>query len=106
MCRIDLAAGGTCGPIKHPYGDFQRPARQAASAIASKHCIAGLVDQLMDITRSAKPRVPSIKNLAPVDNVGVLAFRCTTAEGLTCRLTAKRPDQAYFNQPVPDAVAA
>jgi hypothetical protein len=33
----------------------------------------------MDINRSAKPKVPSIKNLAPIDKVGVLAFSCTTS---------------------------
>jgi len=83
MCRIDPATGGTCGPVKHPYGDFQRPVRPTASEIASKHRLTGLVDHLMGINRSAKPRVPSIKNLTPVDNVGVLAFSCTTLSAHT-----------------------
>jgi hypothetical protein len=77
MCRIVPATAGTCGPVKHPDGDFQRPVRPTASETASKHRHTRFVDHLMDIKRSAKPRVPSIKDLAPVDNVGVLAFGCT-----------------------------
>ena len=91
MCRIDTATAGTCGPVKHPDRDFQRPVRPTAREIASKHRHTRFVDHLMDINRSAKPRVPSIKNLAPIDNVGVLAFSCTTAVGPTHRLTGKPP---------------
>jgi len=78
MCRIDTATAGTCSPVKHPDRDFQRPVRPTTSEIASKYRHPRFVDHLMDINRSAKPRVPSIKNLASVDNVGVLAFSCTT----------------------------
>ena len=37
-----------------------------ASEIASKYRHTRFVDHLMDINRSAKPRMPAIKNLAPV----------------------------------------
>jgi len=61
----------------------QRPVRPTASEIASKHRNTRFVGQLMHINRSAKPRVPSIKNLEPIDNVGVLAFSCTTLSDRT-----------------------
>ena len=66
MCRIDIATSGTCDPVKHPERDFQRPVRPTASEIASKYRHTRFVDHLMDINRSAKPRMPAIKNLAPV----------------------------------------
>jgi hypothetical protein len=88
MRRTRTAAGSTCCPVKHPYGNFQKPVRAAAGEIAPKHCIAGLVDHRMDIDRSAEPGMPWIKNLAPVGNVGVLAFSCTTENAHTPLLAA------------------
>jgi hypothetical protein len=89
MRRTRTAAGSTCCPVEHPYGNFQKPVRPAAGEIAAKHCIAGLVDHRMHIDRSAEPGVPGIKNLAPVGNVGVLTFNCTTAAARIYRLTGK-----------------
>jgi hypothetical protein len=83
MRHSNPTAGSTCSPVKHPYRDFQKPVRPAVSEIASKHRLTGLVDHLMDMNQSAKPRMPSIKNLAALDNVGVLACSCTTPSGLT-----------------------
>ena len=83
MCRIRPATGATNDPIKHPYGDFRKSVRPAASKIAPKHGITGLIDLLMDINRLAKPGVPSIKNVAALDNVGVLACSCTPSSALT-----------------------
>jgi hypothetical protein len=80
--------GATSDPIKHPYGDFQKPVRPAASKIAPKHCITGLIDLVMDIDRLAKPRMPSIKNLPAFDNVGVLACCCTTTSARILPLAA------------------
>jgi hypothetical protein len=74
MRRIDTTAGGACGPIKHPNGNFQKSVRPAPREIAPKHSHTGLVDPLMDMNRSTEPRMPSIKNLAKFGNVGVLAF--------------------------------
>ena len=99
MCRIDIATSGTCDPVKHPERDFQRPVRPTASEIASKYRHTRFVDHLMDINRSAKPRMPAIKNLAPVVNVGVLAFNCTTpsahivvaTSGTTCCKSISSP---------------
>lgn len=86
MRCIDLTAYDTRSPVKHPNRDFQKPVRRAPGEIAPKRGFAGLIDHLMDINRPAKPRVPSIKNLAQVGNVGVLAFSCTTANAPTPRL--------------------
>lgn len=83
MRHIDPTAGNTCSPVKHPYRDFQTPVRPAAGEIAPKHRIAGLVDHVVDKNRLARPRVPWIKHLAPVGNVGVLAFSCTTLSDRT-----------------------
>ncbi len=91
MCRIDTATAGTCNPVKHPERDFRRPVRPTACEIASKYRHTRFVDHLMDINRSAKPRVPAIKNLAPVVNVGVLTFSCTTPVVRIHRLTAEHP---------------
>jgi ribosomal protein L32 len=44
----------------------------------------------MDKNRSAEPGMPWIKNLAPVGNVGVLAFTCTTPSGPIPRLISER----------------
>ena len=85
MRRTRTAAGSTCCPVKHPYGNFQKPVRPAAGEIAPKHCIAGLVDHRMDIDRSAEPGMPWVKKLAPVGNVGVLAFSCTPMSDPTAR---------------------
>uniref|UniRef100_UPI002601DCDB hypothetical protein n=1 Tax=uncultured Ruegeria sp. TaxID=259304 RepID=UPI002601DCDB len=78
MRRIDPTAGSTYSPVEHPYRNFQKPVRPAAGEIAPKHGFAGFIYHLMDINRPAKPRMPSVKNLAPVGNVGVLTFSCTT----------------------------
>ena len=78
MRRTRKAAGSTCCPVKHPYGGFQKPLRPATGEIAPKHCIAGLADHRLEIDRSAEPGRPWIKNLAPVGNLHVLAFICTT----------------------------
>jgi hypothetical protein len=83
MRHIDPTASHTCGPVKHPCRDFQKPVRPAAGKIAPKHRIAGLVDRLMDMNKSTKPGMPSIKNLAALSNVGVLTFSCTTQDGRT-----------------------
>jgi hypothetical protein len=83
MRHIDPTAGHTCGPVKHPCRDFQKPVRPAAGKTAPKHRIAGLVDRLMDMNKSTKPGMPSIKNLAALSNVGVLTFSCTTTGVLT-----------------------
>jgi len=91
MCRIDTATAGTCNPVKHPERDFQRPVRPTACEIASKYRHTRFVDHLMDINRSAKPRVPAIKNLAPVVNVGVLTFSCTTINALTLPMADNHP---------------
>lgn len=76
MRYIDPSAGNTCDPVKHPYGDVQKSVHPAPGEIAPKNCIAGLVDHLKNMNQSTKLRMPSIKNLAPVGNVGVLAFSC------------------------------
>lgn len=49
--------------------------------------------------------MPYIKYLVPVGNVAVLAFSSTTPRGPTQRI-GQTPDQAYFNQPVPEKAAA
>lgn len=93
MCPICLAAARTCCLAKHPYGGLQRPIRPVASELALKHRIAELVDHLIDTNRSAKPGVPSINDLAPIDSVGVLAFSCTTPSGRTAPRDTARPRQ-------------
>ena len=102
MRHIDPTAGHTCGPVKHPCRDFQKPVRPAAGKIAPQHRIAGLVDRLMDMNKSTKPGMPSIKNLAALSNVGVLTFSCTTSTDRTARTTerrlTKRSEKSY-NQP-------
>jgi len=90
MRRINTTADGTRGPIKHPNGDFQKPVRPAARETAPKHGHTDLVDHPMNINRPTEPRMPSIKNLAPVGNVGVLAFSCTTTNAHTQPLLADR----------------
>ena len=90
MRHIDPTAGNTCSPVKHPNRDFQKSVRPAAGEIAPKHRIAGLVDQVVDKNRLARPRVPWIKHLAPVGNMGVLAFSCTTPNALILPLSTKR----------------
>jgi hypothetical protein len=89
MRHSNPTAGSTCSPVKHPYRDFQKPVRPAVREIASKHRLTGLVDHLMDMNQSAKPRMPSIKNLAAFDNVGVLACSCTTKNDRTAQSGTK-----------------
>ena len=60
---------------KNPDREFQRPVRPTAIEVAAKHRHAGFVDHLININQLAKPRVQSIKNLAPIDNVGVSGVR-------------------------------
>ena len=90
MCLIDTATAGTCGSAKHPDGKFQRPVQPTASEIASKHRHTRLIDQLMDINRSAEPRVPWIKHITPFGNVGVLAFSCTTLSDRTAQRWSRK----------------
>lgn len=90
MRHIDPTKGHTCDPVKHSCWDFQEPVRPAAGKMAAKHRIAGCVDRLMDVNRSTKPGVPSIKNLAALGNVGVLAFSCITPSGPIAPLRAER----------------
>jgi hypothetical protein len=63
----------------------------AISTRRQANCIAGLVDHLETMNRSTKPRMPPIKNLAPLANVGVLAFSCTTSSSRNQPWAASHP---------------
>lgn len=66
MRCTDPAASDTGDPVIHLVIP-KNPNGPAVSEISPKHCTGGLGDHLMDADRSAQPRAPSKKDLAPLD---------------------------------------
>ena len=73
--------------IEHPAWKFQPAIQCFIITAASENSTARLLDDLVDTSKTAKPRMRLIKNLAFFGPVGVPTSHSTTANGRTRALT-------------------
>ena len=65
------------GPIEHPLGQFERPARLVVLEPATEHGEITSPDPLDDDHPSAEPGMPGVMDLAGLGTVGLLSRGCT-----------------------------
>jgi hypothetical protein len=80
--RTGARAGG---PIEHPLGQFERPARLVVLEPATEHGQSTSPDSLDDDHPSAEPGMPGVMDLAGLGTVGLLSRGCTTGSGVIRR---------------------
>ncbi len=77
--------GLTDGPVEHPRRNLQPPFGTNARQATAKRRPAGLLDDLVNMHPSTRPRVPMIEKFTLFRPVGVLRSSCTTSSGRTVR---------------------
>jgi hypothetical protein len=59
-------------PIEHPDGNLQPSVGRDTAQATAKRSPACLLDHIVNVNSSPRPRVPRVENLAPLGPVGVL----------------------------------